>query len=73
MLHLQALAGGPLIQARNFAVMTGTNAGIACIMKRLRGKEDVQSRLTFSASLFLCLRSFQTRLFFHVFMFSLRG
>jgi hypothetical protein len=49
MLHLQALAGGPLIQARNFAVMTGTNAGIACIMKRLRGKEDVQSRLTFSA------------------------
>lgn len=44
MLHVQALAGGPLIQARNFAVMTGTNAGIACIMKRLRGKEDVQSR-----------------------------
>ncbi|KAH8492332.1 hypothetical protein H0E87_021771 [Populus deltoides] len=41
----QALAGGPLIQARNFAVMTGTNAGIACIMKRLRGKEDVQSSM----------------------------
>lgn len=58
MLHLQALAGGPLIQARNFAVMTGTNAGIACVMKRLRGKEDVQSRLTFSASLFLRLSSF---------------
>uniref|UniRef100_A0A6N2LL10 SAM domain-containing protein n=1 Tax=Salix viminalis TaxID=40686 RepID=A0A6N2LL10_SALVM len=45
MLHLQALAGGPLIQARNFAVMTGTNAGIACVMKRLRGKEDVQSSM----------------------------
>ncbi|KAJ6373457.1 hypothetical protein OIU78_029198 [Salix suchowensis] len=41
----QALAGGPLIQARNFAVMTGTNAGIACVMKRLRGKEDVQSSM----------------------------
>lgn len=45
MRHVQALAGGPLIQARNFAVMTGTNAGIACIMKRLRGKEDVQSSM----------------------------
>ncbi|KAL3653771.1 hypothetical protein CASFOL_003452 [Castilleja foliolosa] len=39
----QVLAGGPLIQARNFAVMTGANAGISCIMRRLRGKEDVQS------------------------------
>ncbi|KAA8540124.1 hypothetical protein F0562_026816 [Nyssa sinensis] len=41
----QALAGGPLIQARNFAVMTGVNAGISCVMKRLRGKEDVQSSM----------------------------
>ncbi|CAL2257665.1 unnamed protein product [Prunus armeniaca] len=32
-----ALAGGPLMQARNFAVMTGVNAGISCVMKRLRG------------------------------------
>lgn len=40
----QALSGGPLIQARNFAVMTGVNAGISCVMRRLRGKEDVQSR-----------------------------
>ncbi|OMO97732.1 Mitochondrial inner membrane translocase subunit Tim17/Tim22/Tim23/peroxisomal protein PMP24 [Corchorus olitorius] len=39
----QALSGGPLVQARNFAVMTGVNAGISCVMKRLRGKEDVQS------------------------------
>ncbi|CAI9762541.1 unnamed protein product [Fraxinus pennsylvanica] len=41
----QALAGGPLIQARNFAVMTGVNAGISCVMRRLRGKEDVQSSM----------------------------
>ncbi|GAB2293903.1 hypothetical protein Dimus_028115 [Dionaea muscipula] len=41
----QALAGGPLVQARNFAVMTGVNAGISCVMKRLRGKEDVQSSM----------------------------
>ncbi|CAL1365638.1 unnamed protein product [Linum trigynum] len=41
----QALAGGPLAQARNFAVMTGANAGIACIMKRVRGKEDVQTSM----------------------------
>ncbi|KAI7995112.1 Chloroplastic import inner membrane translocase subunit HP30-2 [Camellia lanceoleosa] len=39
-----ALAGGPFVQARNFAVMTGVNAGISCVMKRTRGKEDVQSR-----------------------------
>ncbi|KAI3808742.1 hypothetical protein L1987_24702 [Smallanthus sonchifolius] len=41
----QALSGGPFIQARNFAVMTGVNAGISCVMKRLRGKEDVQSSM----------------------------
>ncbi|KAG2701276.1 hypothetical protein I3760_06G037000 [Carya illinoinensis] len=41
----QALAGGPLAQARNFAVITGVNAGISCLMKRLRGKEDVQSSM----------------------------
>lgn len=41
----QALSGGPLIQARNFAVMTGVNAGISCVMKRLRGKEDVESSM----------------------------
>ncbi|KAG6400750.1 hypothetical protein SASPL_137592 [Salvia splendens] len=39
----QALAGGPFVQARNFAVMTGANAGISCVMKRLRGKDDVQT------------------------------
>ncbi|CAL5405537.1 unnamed protein product [Camellia sinensis] len=41
----QALAGGPFVQARNFAVMTGVNAGISCVMKRIRGKEDVQSSM----------------------------
>ncbi|XP_057457984.1 chloroplastic import inner membrane translocase subunit HP30-2 [Lotus japonicus] len=41
----QALAGGPLVQARNFAVMTGVNAGITSVLKRIRGKEDVQSSM----------------------------
>lgn len=41
----QAFSGGPLIQARNFAVMTGVNAGISCVMKRVRGVEDVQSSM----------------------------
>ncbi|KAG6438366.1 hypothetical protein SASPL_103307 [Salvia splendens] len=41
----QALAGGPFVQARNFAVMTGANAGISCVMKRLRGKDDVQTSM----------------------------
>lgn len=44
---LKALAGGPLVQARNFAVMTGVNAGITSVLKRIRGKEDVQSRFDF--------------------------
>lgn len=35
--------GGPLVQARNFAAITGVNAGIACVMKRIRGKEDLES------------------------------
>lgn len=40
----QALSGGPLVQARNFAVMTGTNSGIACAMRRARGGiEDLQT------------------------------
>ncbi|CAL5340420.1 unnamed protein product [Camellia sinensis] len=40
----QALAGGPFVQAHNFAVMTGVHASISCVMKGIRGKEDVQSR-----------------------------
>jgi len=42
----QAFTGGPLLQARNFAVMTGVNAGITCAMRRLRGGvEDVQTSM----------------------------
>ncbi|KAK1560732.1 hypothetical protein Q3G72_030283 [Acer saccharum] len=41
----QTLGGGPLIQACNFAVMTGVNASLSCVMKRVRGKEDVQSSM----------------------------
>ncbi|KAK3154229.1 hypothetical protein QOZ80_2BG0187940 [Eleusine coracana subsp. coracana] len=41
----QALAAGPLVQARNFAVMTGANAGISCIMRRIRGGEDIQGSM----------------------------
>ncbi|KAE9587286.1 Mitochondrial inner membrane translocase subunit Tim17/Tim22/Tim23/peroxisomal protein PMP24 [Lupinus albus] len=41
----QALSGGPFVQGRNFAVMTGVNAGITCVLRRLRGKEDVQSSM----------------------------
>lgn len=41
----QALAVAPLTHARNFAVMTGVNAGISCMLKRIRGKEDVQSSM----------------------------
>ncbi|XP_042465693.1 chloroplastic import inner membrane translocase subunit HP30-2-like [Zingiber officinale] len=43
--ELQAFAGGPLVQARNFVVMTGTNAGISCVMKRIRGVEDMHSSM----------------------------
>eukprot|EP00250_Pteridium_aquilinum_P012141 c20531_g1_i1 orf=193-984(-) len=42
----QALTGGPWIQARNFAVMTGVNSGISCAMKRARGGvEDIQTSM----------------------------
>ncbi|KAG6545719.1 hypothetical protein Mapa_012904 [Marchantia paleacea] len=42
----KAFTGGPMMQARNFAVMTGVNAGITCAMKRLRGGvEDVQTSM----------------------------
>lgn len=42
----QALAGGPLVQARNFAVMAGVNSGISCAMRRARGGvEDTQSSM----------------------------
>lgn len=47
LIPVQALTGGPWIQARNFAVMTGVNAGISCAMKRIRKiqHDDLQTRL----------------------------
>ncbi|KAI3762350.1 hypothetical protein L1987_52778 [Smallanthus sonchifolius] len=41
----QTPAGGPLIHARNYAVMTGVNAYISSVMTRLRVKEDVQTSM----------------------------
>jgi hypothetical protein len=39
------LVGGPLVLARNFAVMTGVNAGLQSAIKKARGGvEDVQGR-----------------------------
>lgn len=46
MSKMKALAGGPWSQARNFAVMTGVNAGITAAMKRARGGvDDVQTNM----------------------------
>ncbi len=40
--QMQALqSGGPMVQARNFAVMTGVNAGLAAACKLYRGKDDI--------------------------------
>eukprot|EP00475_Leptophrys_vorax_P035904 TRINITY_DN5979_c0_g1_i1.p1 TRINITY_DN5979_c0_g1~~TRINITY_DN5979_c0_g1_i1.p1 ORF type:complete len:287 (+),score=27.17 TRINITY_DN5979_c0_g1_i1:165-1025(+) len=47
MKQMQALTGGPWSQARNFAVMTGVNAGITAAMKRAKGGvEDLQTSAT---------------------------
>lgn len=43
------LVGGPGVLARNFAVMTGVNAGLQCAIKKARGgKEDVQGSMAAS-------------------------
>eukprot|EP00271_Cylindrocystis_brebissonii_P009321 TRINITY_DN24060_c0_g1_i1.p1 TRINITY_DN24060_c0_g1~~TRINITY_DN24060_c0_g1_i1.p1 ORF type:complete len:238 (+),score=52.96 TRINITY_DN24060_c0_g1_i1:144-857(+) len=42
---LKAIAASPWNQARNFAVMTGVNAGITAALRRTRGVEDVQSSM----------------------------
>ena len=39
------MAGGPIVMARNFAVMTGVNAGISAYLKQKRGVEDVQGTM----------------------------
>jgi len=39
------MVGGPAVLARNFAVMTGVNAGLQCAIKKARGGvEDVKGR-----------------------------
>uniref|UniRef100_A0A7S1SMT5 SAM domain-containing protein n=1 Tax=Tetraselmis chuii TaxID=63592 RepID=A0A7S1SMT5_9CHLO len=40
MLAAGAMTGGPLIMARNFAVLTGVNAGLSAAIKRYRGGVD---------------------------------
>ncbi|CAA7404965.1 unnamed protein product [Spirodela intermedia] len=45
-LQPEGMAGSPLVQARNFAVLTGVNAGISCAMKRIRGVDDIQNGMT---------------------------
>ena len=37
--------GGPMQQARNFAVMTGVNAGVLTLMRRIRKVDDVNNSL----------------------------
>lgn len=37
--------GGPMQQARNFAVMTGVNSGVNTFMRRTRGVEDIQNTM----------------------------
>ncbi|XP_026380207.1 chloroplastic import inner membrane translocase subunit HP30-2-like [Papaver somniferum] len=41
----QALRCGPLIQARNFAMMNAINTGMYSVLERIRGKEDVQGSM----------------------------
>lgn len=42
----KAFSGGPFQQARNFAVMTGVNAGLTCALKRMKGgAEDAQTSM----------------------------
>ncbi|PWA71919.1 Mitochondrial inner membrane translocase subunit Tim17/Tim22/Tim23/peroxisomal protein PMP24 [Artemisia annua] len=36
--------GGNLEHIRNFAVMGGVNAAISCVLKNIKGKEDVSTR-----------------------------
>ncbi|KAI3886692.1 hypothetical protein MKW92_008844 [Papaver armeniacum] len=42
---LTAFSASPMSQARLFAAMGGACASITCIMKRIRGKEDLQARM----------------------------
>lgn len=42
---MQAMqASGPIVYARNFAVMTGVHSGVSHLLLKVRGKEDLQGR-----------------------------
>ncbi|GAQ89050.1 hypothetical protein KFL_004830010 [Klebsormidium nitens] len=43
---MKAIAGGPMVQAKNFAVITGVNQGISTALKRYRkGKDDLLNQV----------------------------
>lgn len=42
---MQAQMGGPWVQARNFAVITGVHAGIAAACRRIRKKDDTYTTM----------------------------
>ncbi|KAI3919679.1 hypothetical protein MKW92_049964 [Papaver armeniacum] len=42
---IKAFSSCPMAEARNIAAMEGARAGINCIMKRIRRKEDVHTRM----------------------------
>ncbi|MCL7034670.1 hypothetical protein MKW94_014965 [Papaver nudicaule] len=44
-LCIRALRSNPMAEARSFAAMEGARASINCIMKRIRRKEDAQTRM----------------------------
>ncbi|MCL7044471.1 hypothetical protein MKW94_014604 [Papaver nudicaule] len=37
--------GGPLLQARDIAVMKGVEACVSCVLKRVKGKEDLETSM----------------------------
>eukprot|EP00243_Klebsormidium_subtile_P004808 TRINITY_DN18976_c0_g1_i1.p1 TRINITY_DN18976_c0_g1~~TRINITY_DN18976_c0_g1_i1.p1 ORF type:complete len:285 (+),score=33.38 TRINITY_DN18976_c0_g1_i1:135-989(+) len=44
--NMKAIAGGPMVQAKNFAVITGVNQGISTALKRYRkGKDDLVNQV----------------------------
>ncbi|RZC76676.1 hypothetical protein C5167_000822 [Papaver somniferum] len=42
---IKAFCSGPVAEARIMAAMEGARASVTCIMKRIKGKEDVQTRM----------------------------
>ncbi|KAI3921502.1 hypothetical protein MKW98_013436 [Papaver atlanticum] len=50
-LSIKAIVRSPMAEARRFSSVQGIFAGLSCIIKRIRGKDDVQTRM---AAGFLC-------------------